>query len=95
MVEAAKDLLFLIDDFERRKKKVKVLVNINKVTHVTADALVAEADSFILPSNIKIAVFGGKALFRKLANLVIVALGLQNRVKVFKTRYQAEEWLRD
>lgn len=91
---AAKELMFLIDDLQSKKKKVRVLVNLNKVTKVTVDSIVAAAESFNLPSNIKIAVFGGKALFCKLANLVIYATGKQSFVKVFKTRSEAEDWLK-
>ncbi len=94
VVEISAHMMVLADELRARKNKIRVLVNINKITNVTADSLLAAADVLDSMSNSKMAVFGGRAFLHKLANLVIVATRKQKTVRLFKSRSQAEKWLR-
>ena len=94
VMEASAKVMVLADGLNTKKKKVGVLVNIDKITSVSADALLASADTLNSTPDSKIAAFGGNALLHKLANLVILATGRSKTVRVFKSLSQAERWLK-
>ena len=87
--------MLLGDELHKNKKKIRILIDVSGITTVSADALLAAADSLNTILKSKIAVYGGSNLINKLANLVIVATGRDKTVKIFKTRKAAERWMKD
>jgi hypothetical protein len=93
VMRAAARVMFLGDDLHKNKKKIRILVNVGGITTVSADALLAAADSLNTILKSKIAVYGGSKLINKLGNLVIMATGRAKTVKIFKSLKLAEKWL--
>lgn len=86
--------MLLTDQLKVNKKRVRIIVDIGKISSVSADALLAAANALNDLPEAKIAAFGGKPILHKFAALVIAATRRQNSVKVFKTRAEAQKWLR-
>ncbi len=95
VTKAAARVMLLGDELHKNKKKIRILIDVSGITTVSADALLAAADSLNTILKSKIAVYGGSNLINKLANLVIVATGRDKTVKIFKTRKAAERWMKD
>lgn len=94
VIESSSEVMVLGDQLKDKNRKVRVLVNLNKITTVTTNSLLAAADTLNAIPKAKIAIFGGKVFLHKLANLVIAATGRQKTVKLFNTRTLAEKWLK-
>jgi len=94
VTKIAAKIMILSDQIAGRGGKVKILVNITKVKGITADAMLAAADTLNTILESKIAVYGGSKLLNDLANLVIVAVGRTDSVMVFDTKKEAIRWLR-
>jgi hypothetical protein len=88
-------IMLFIDRLVADKKKVRILVNINKITKVSADSLLAAADALKSLPRAKMAIYGGRKLFIRLAELVVSATGKKESVKFFDTKTQAQNWLKN
>lgn len=87
-------IMLIADRLIADKKKVRILTSISNITGVSADSLLAAADALNSLKSAKIAVYGGRKLFKRFAELVILATGRKESVKIFNTKTQARNWLR-
>lgn len=67
--------MLLSDKLHKQDKKIKILIDVERITIVSADALLAATDSLNTILKSRMAVFGGRKFINKLANLVIAATG--------------------
>ena len=86
-------IMLLADRLVSDKKKVKILTSIKNITGVSADSLLSAADALNSLKGAKVAVYGGRKLFKRFTELVISATGKKDSVKIFKTKTQAQDWL--
>lgn len=86
-------VMVLADRLRSKRLPVRVMVNIENVTGVTADSLLAASDALNTITKSKIAIYGGTKLLNDLANLVIIAVGRERSVMVFDKKKDAFDWL--
>jgi hypothetical protein len=93
VTEGAARLQKIIDQFDRQKEPVNVVLNITNVGMVSRDGQEATVKVLKeLPFD-KMAVYGANTYLNGLATIIIAATGKSDKIKVFGSKMEAEMWL--
>ena len=95
--ENAESIIEEINELISKNPNCLILIDMDKIVRPTSQARKLHAQNMRLQANYfkKTAIYGGNTLNRVIANFIIKASGRGDKVKYFRTRENAIEWLKE
>lgn len=92
--QSSEELSEKAEELRKKNKNVYILIDLSGMGKTTAGSRRASVELLKHVDFDKIALFGGSAYVRHLVGFVVSASGKSKKVKVFKEKKQAKNWLK-